>query len=148
MAETIAIDGQTFLKRDPLGVLGLSIITFGIYWFYWYYKINDELRRFERDETISPTRSLMAVLFGWIIIVPPFIALYNTAKHVQAAEQPPSNVRLQLEDARPAGAQRCPQAASSAAQSHGQFHPPGPATSRWNVRRAVEPLIAASASSS
>ena len=29
----------------------------------------------------------MAVLFGWIIIVPPFIALYNTAKHVQAAEQ-------------------------------------------------------------
>jgi amino acid transporter len=87
MAETVMIQGQSYLRRNPLGVLGLTFITLGIYAFYWYYKINDELRRFERDETISPTRSLMAVLFGWIIIVPPFIALYNTAKHVQTAEQ-------------------------------------------------------------
>lgn len=87
MAETVTIQGQSYLRRNPLGVLGLTFITAGIYAFYWYYKINDELRRFERDETISPTRSLMAVLFGWIIIVPPFIALYNTAKHVQTAEQ-------------------------------------------------------------
>ncbi len=87
MAETVTIQGQSYLRRNPLGVLGLTFITFGIYAFYWYYMINDELRRFERDEAISPTRSLMAVLFGWIIIVPPFIALYNTAKHVQTAEQ-------------------------------------------------------------
>jgi hypothetical protein len=87
MAETVSIEGQQFLKREPLGVLGLSFITFGIYFLYWYYKINDELMRFEKDETISPVRSLMAMIFGWIIIVPPFIAMYNTAKHVQAVEQ-------------------------------------------------------------
>jgi hypothetical protein len=29
----------------------------------------------------------MAIIFGWIIIVPPFLAMYNTAKHVQAVEQ-------------------------------------------------------------
>ena len=87
MAETVSIEGQQYLKRNPLGVLGLSFITLGIYVWYWYYKINDELRRFERDETISPARSLMAVLFGWIIIVPPFIAMYNTGKHVQGVEQ-------------------------------------------------------------
>jgi hypothetical protein len=29
----------------------------------------------------------MAFIFGWIIIVPPFIAMYNTAKHVQEMEQ-------------------------------------------------------------
>jgi hypothetical protein len=75
------------VKRNPLGVLGLSFITLGIYFLYWYYQVNDELRRFEGDETISPVRSLMAIIFGWIIIVPPFIAMYNTAKHVQAAEQ-------------------------------------------------------------
>ena len=28
----------------------------------------------------------MAMTFGWILIVPPFIAMYNTAKHVQAME--------------------------------------------------------------
>ena len=83
MAETVTIEGQQYIKRNPLGVLGLSIMTLGIYFLVWYYKINDELRRFENDETISPTRSLMAMLFGWLIIVPPFIAMYNTAKHVQ-----------------------------------------------------------------
>jgi mannose/fructose/N-acetylgalactosamine-specific phosphotransferase system component IIC len=87
MAETIVVDGQQYLKRNPLGVLGLSFITLGIYFAYWYYKVNDELRRFEHDETISPTRSLVALIFGWIIIVPPFIAMYNTAKHVQAIEE-------------------------------------------------------------
>jgi hypothetical protein len=87
MAEPVTIQGQPYLKRNPLGVLGLSLITFGIYFFYWYYKVNDELRRFEHDESISPTRSLMAMLFGWIIIVPPFIAIWNTANHIQAAER-------------------------------------------------------------
>jgi mannose/fructose/N-acetylgalactosamine-specific phosphotransferase system component IIC len=87
MAELVSIEGQRYLKRNPLGVLGLSFITLGIYFFYWYYQVNDELRRFEHDETISPVRSLMAIIFGWIIIVPPFIAAYNTAKHVQAVEQ-------------------------------------------------------------
>jgi len=87
VAETVTIEGTPYLKRNPLGVLGLPLITLGVYFFYWYWKINDELSTFGHDDTISPTRSLMAILFGWIIIVPPFIALYNTAKHVQNDEQ-------------------------------------------------------------
>ncbi len=87
MGELVTIDGQTFKKREPLGVLGLTLITFGVYGLYWYHQVNDELRRFERDDSISPTRSLMAILFGWIIIVPPFIAVYNTAQHIQAIER-------------------------------------------------------------
>ena len=87
MAETVSIEDQPYLKRNPLGVLGLTLVTLGIYFFYWYYKVNEELMRFEHDPSISPTRSLMAILFGWIIIVPPFIAIYNTAKHVQGVEQ-------------------------------------------------------------
>lgn len=87
MAETVTIEGQSYLRRNPIGVLVLSLITIGIYFFYWYYKISDELRRVEHDDSISPVRSLMAMLFGWIIIVPPFIAIWNTANHIQAAEQ-------------------------------------------------------------
>jgi hypothetical protein len=86
MAEMVTIDGQQYKKRNPLGVLGLSFLTLGVYFFVWYYKINDELRRAENDQSISPTRSLMAMVFGWLIIVPPFIAMYNTAKHVQRLE--------------------------------------------------------------
>ena len=86
MAEMVTINGQHYMKRNPLGVLGLSIITLGIYFFVWYYKINVEIQRLEKDETMNPMRSLMAMIFGWLLIVPPFIAMYNTAKHVQAME--------------------------------------------------------------
>jgi hypothetical protein len=87
MAETVTISGQSYLKRDPLVVLLLSFITLGIYALYWYYKVNEEIQRYTGDMTISPVRSLMAVLFGWIIIVPPFIAVWNTANHVVEMER-------------------------------------------------------------
>jgi hypothetical protein len=86
MAEIVPIGDESYTKRNPLGVVGVSLITLGIYFFVWYYKINAEIKRFERDQTMSPTRSLMAMILGWIIIAPPFIAMYNTAKHVRAAE--------------------------------------------------------------
>jgi hypothetical protein len=87
MAETVTVEGRSYLRRNPLGVVGLMLVTLGIYAFYWWWKINDELRLVERDDSISPTRSLMAMLFGWIIIVPPFIAAWNTAKHIDAFER-------------------------------------------------------------
>jgi hypothetical protein len=87
VAELVTIDGQTYKKRNPLGVLGLSFITLGIYWWWWYYTINDELRRFERDDTIRPGIALLAVTLGWFVIVPPFISIYNTSLHVVKDEQ-------------------------------------------------------------
>jgi hypothetical protein len=87
MAETIRIEGESYLNRDPLGVLALSIVTFGIYFLYWYYKVNDELRRFEHDETIRPGIALLAITLGWLIIVPPFISVYNTSMHVAKVER-------------------------------------------------------------
>jgi uncharacterized membrane protein len=87
VAELVTIDGHQYKKRDPLGVLGLSFITLGIYWFYWYYKTNDDIRRFETDETVRPGIALLAVTLGWLIIVPPFLSVYNTSKHIVRMEQ-------------------------------------------------------------
>jgi hypothetical protein len=58
------------------------LITLGIYGFYWYYKVNEEIKRYTGDQTISPSRSLLAVIPGFLLIVPPFIAYYNTANHI------------------------------------------------------------------
>ena len=82
MAQTITIDGESYLRRDALGVAALSIVTLGIYFFYWYYKINDEARRYLRDDSIRPGVALLAVLIGWIVIVPPFVSGYHTAQRV------------------------------------------------------------------
>lgn len=87
MAERVTIEGQTYLKRNPLGVLGLVLITLGIYGFYWFYKVNQEIKTYTKDETISPGRSLLAVIPGFLLIVPPFIAYYNTANHIVDMQQ-------------------------------------------------------------
>ena len=87
MAETVTIQGQSYLKRNPLGVLGLTIITLGIYGLYWYYKANEEILRYTGDQTISPSRSLLAVIPGFLLIVPPFIAYYNTSNHIVQMQQ-------------------------------------------------------------
>lgn len=87
MAETVTINGQSYLKRNPLGVLGLSFITIGVYWVYWFYKVNQEIKRFENDDTISPARSTWALFPGGILIVPAVIAVYNTGQHILKIEQ-------------------------------------------------------------
>jgi uncharacterized protein DUF4234 len=87
MAETVTINGKSYLKRNPLGVLGLTLITIGIYGLYWYYKVNEEILDYTGDETISPGRSLLAVIPGFLLIVPPFIAYYNTANHIVQMER-------------------------------------------------------------
>ncbi len=87
MATTVSIDGQVYTRRSPLGVIGLSLITIGIYALYWYFKANDEARRYLRDESIKPGIALLAVLLGWVLIVPPFISIYNTGQRVQRMEQ-------------------------------------------------------------
>jgi hypothetical protein len=84
---TITIDGQPYPRRNQLVVLGLTVITLGIYGYYWYYQANKELKRFGRDDSISPTRSLLAVIPGFLLLVPPFIAFFNTANHVLKNER-------------------------------------------------------------
>ncbi len=95
MAEEITIQGTqaTAKARNPLGVVGLSLITLGIYQIYWYYQINREMADFGRargtDELgDSPGKSLLAVLFGWILLfIPTLISGYNTCKRVEAASR-------------------------------------------------------------
>ncbi|GAA1960258.1 DUF4234 domain-containing protein [Catenulispora subtropica] len=58
------------------------LITLGIYWFVWYYKINREARDFDRRIDVRPGVSLLAVLVGWIIIIPPFVSVYRTGVRI------------------------------------------------------------------
>ncbi len=94
MAESIQIQGSSHQGkiRNPLGVVGLSLITLGIYYFVWYFKVNKEMAEMGRargtDELgTSPGTSLLAVTLGWLIIVPPFVSIYKSCARLQAAER-------------------------------------------------------------
>jgi hypothetical protein len=92
MAEDITVEGQPYRKRSPWGVWGLSLITLGIYGLVWYYKINDEARRFLRDDLIRPGVSVLALFPGAFVIVPPFVSMYRTGQRIVRMEE---RVRIQ-----------------------------------------------------
>jgi uncharacterized protein DUF4234 len=92
MAEELQIAGTdaTAKVRNPLGVVGLTLITLGIYYFVWYYKVNREMADLGRAKGTdelgdSPGTSLLAVTLGALIIVPAVISIYHTFQRTQAA---------------------------------------------------------------
>ena len=94
MAEEIQIQGsgEVGKKRHPLGIIGLMLITLGIYFFVWYFKVNKELAAIGRARNTdecgdNPTTSLLALIPGFLIIVPPYVSFYNANKRLNAAER-------------------------------------------------------------
>jgi Domain of unknown function (DUF4234) len=94
MAEEVQIAGTSEVAkiRNPLAPALLPFVTLGIYYYVWYYKINKELAEMGKARNTeelgtSPGTSLIAVLFGWILIfIPTIISVYNTWKRKVAAE--------------------------------------------------------------
>jgi len=93
MAEEVAIAGtESRAKlRNPLGVVALSIITIGIYYIFWWYYINREMRDFGRargtDLGQNPTNSVLAATLGWIIIIPAIVTLWTTSDRIQRTQE-------------------------------------------------------------
>ena len=95
MAEVIRIRGTPAEAkiRHPLAVFGLVFLTLGIYYFVWYYKVNRELRDLGRatgeEERLgrSPLTSLVAILIGWVVVVPPFVSFYRTFRRIEAGQE-------------------------------------------------------------
>jgi hypothetical protein len=93
MAEEVAIAGtESRAKlRNPLGVVGLSIITLGIYYIFWWYYINREMRDFGRargtDLGQNPGNSVLAITLGALIIVPAIVTLWTTTDRIQRTQE-------------------------------------------------------------
>jgi hypothetical protein len=93
MAYEVNANGAIAKVRNPWGVLGLSIITLGIYTVVWYYKVNKEFKEYgaaQGDQELAdsnPTNSVLAVTLGALIIVPAIISFVNTVKRAQRVQQ-------------------------------------------------------------
>src|SRR5215208_6071155 len=93
MAEEIAIanSGERAKLRNPLGVVGLSLITLGIYYFFWWYFINREMRDLGRarntDLGQNPGNSVLAITLGALIVVPAIVTMWTTSDRVERAQE-------------------------------------------------------------
>jgi hypothetical protein len=85
MADLVVSDGIGYRRRNPWAVWGLGVVTLGVYHLVWYYKINNELRNY--GENVDAALALLAVILGWIIIVPPFVSFYRTAQRIANAQE-------------------------------------------------------------
>jgi len=74
--------------RNPFLVwLVWPFITLGIYHLVWWYKINREVRDFDRRIDVSPGVAVLALVPGFLLIVPPFVSVYRTGARIRRAQQ-------------------------------------------------------------
>ncbi len=65
---------------SPLATVGLTIVTLGVYGVVWYHRVNCELRDYGRaydDERLAssdPRRSVLALVPGLLLVLPPLIS--------------------------------------------------------------------------
>jgi uncharacterized membrane protein YidH (DUF202 family) len=85
MADLVVSNGIGFKRRNPWGVFLLSIVTLSVYYFVWWYKINNEMNNL--GVQCNPTSSVLAVTIGGLVIVPPFISYYTTADRIRQAQE-------------------------------------------------------------
>lgn len=80
---------QEVKVRSPWAVALLPIVTLGIYHLVWWYKINKELKAYGEakgyDLGQNPTNSLLALVPGFLVIVPPLVTYYRGTQRVQGA---------------------------------------------------------------
>jgi hypothetical protein len=92
MAQDIQIPGagSTAKIRNPLGVLGLGLITLGIYHIFWWYFINREMADYGQANGVdlgdNPVMSVLAITLGALIIVPPFVSVFRTLRRIERAQ--------------------------------------------------------------
>jgi hypothetical protein len=86
MAEELQVGTARVKIRNPFGVFVLAIVTLGIYYLVWYYKVNRELRDAAGID-VSPIVALLAITVGWVIVVPPFVSWYRTFQRIQQAQR-------------------------------------------------------------
>ncbi|HYK68448.1 MAG TPA: DUF4234 domain-containing protein [Streptosporangiaceae bacterium] len=58
------------------------LITLGIYHLVWWYKINREAHDLDAGIEVSPAVSVVAITLGALIIVPPWVSIFNTGDRI------------------------------------------------------------------
>jgi hypothetical protein len=86
VAEQVQVRGTPVKVRNPFLVFVWSLVTLGIYYVVWYYKINRELRDASGID-VSPIVAVLAVTIGWLVLVPPFVSWYRTFGRIVAAQR-------------------------------------------------------------
>jgi Domain of unknown function (DUF4234) len=80
--------GRALLSDEPMKVWLLTIFTFGIYGWFWYYRLCKELGEWSRGSIhTDPGTSVLAVTLGSCVVVPFFVSWVGTLGRIRQAQQ-------------------------------------------------------------
>src|SRR5215469_10178102 len=78
--------GKVGKWRNPVVIwILLPFVTLGIYSLVWYYKVNRETR--DLGVEANPGVSVLAITLGALILVPPFVSMFNTGGRIAQAQR-------------------------------------------------------------
>lgn len=92
MAEQIQISHTDSYakKRGPIAVVLLGFVTLGIYFFFWWYFVNREMRDLGRARQVdlgeSPGQSTLAISLGALLIIPALVTMWTTSERVARSQ--------------------------------------------------------------
>ncbi len=93
MAQEVQLGRGGLGKIRSFGIgLLLTVVTFGVYSFCWYYFVNDELKDIgasNDDPSLansSPATSVVAILVGGWLFIPPLLSIYNYGQRIRRAQ--------------------------------------------------------------
>jgi uncharacterized protein DUF4234 len=93
VTEEVDAYGARATVRRPLGVVGLNLVTIGIYGLVWYQRANVELRdygRAYRDDGLvrsNPRNSVLAMFPGVLLVLPPIVSLIGFVGRLRRAQR-------------------------------------------------------------
>ena len=93
MTREVDAYGARAAVRRPLGIVGLNLITLGVYGVIWYHRVNVELRAYGRayhDSELcgsNPRNSVLALVPGALLVVPPIVSAFGFAGRLRRAER-------------------------------------------------------------
>lgn len=79
MTAVAAPPGALGKDRSPAAVLGLSVITFGVYYLVWYGKVQGEIRRHDPSIKVVSGLAVIAAMLPVFSIV----SAYSTAARIR-----------------------------------------------------------------
>jgi uncharacterized protein DUF4234 len=84
-------DGRVKLRNPAISGL-LDALTLGVYGVFWFYFVNTELTALGRARGTSelgddPTKSLLAMFPGMLVLVPAAVSFHNTRGRIRAAQR-------------------------------------------------------------
>jgi hypothetical protein len=93
MAQEVVLGrgGLGKLRSFWIGLL-LTVVTFGVYFYFWYWFVNDELKDIgaANDDpnlaSSSPAMSLLAVTLGHLLVIPAWLSYYNYGQRIRRAQ--------------------------------------------------------------